>query len=245
MLDYAKSDPEAMPMMRDIFVKNMDWPGAQQLAERLKKSIPPQLLSDAERRALQDEPQPQQAPDPQVLLQQQRLQLDAQNQQAKLQLEQQKAAHEMQLEERRLQLDAHLALNAPKSNGANGGAVVIAGADAGDIGSAVAESVSLGNTELVQSVGAGLAQLGQSVAAGTAALVQGLAGAVSQMGEQLAAQVGAQLAVQAQAVAGLGQEMADAVRAAAEASNAPKTIELKRNSRGELVGATTTVDDDE
>ena len=39
MLDYAKSDPTAMPIMRDIFVKNVDWPGAQQLAERLKKSI--------------------------------------------------------------------------------------------------------------------------------------------------------------------------------------------------------------
>ena len=40
MLDYAKSDPTAMPVMRDIFVRNMDWPGADQLADRLKKNNP-------------------------------------------------------------------------------------------------------------------------------------------------------------------------------------------------------------
>ena len=55
MLDYAKSDPTAMPVMRDIFVRNMDWPGADQLADRLKKTIPPQYLSDKERE--QFEPQ--------------------------------------------------------------------------------------------------------------------------------------------------------------------------------------------
>ena len=49
MLDYAKSDPTAMPVMRDIFVRNMDWPGADQLADRLKKTIPPQYLSDKEK----------------------------------------------------------------------------------------------------------------------------------------------------------------------------------------------------
>ena len=61
MMDYAKSDPTALPVFRDLLVANMDWPGAQQMAERLKKSIPPQYLDADEQ---QGQPQQQQAPDP-------------------------------------------------------------------------------------------------------------------------------------------------------------------------------------
>jgi hypothetical protein len=48
MLEYVKSDPEAMAMIRDLFIRNMDWPGAEEMADRLKRSIPPQLLSPEE-----------------------------------------------------------------------------------------------------------------------------------------------------------------------------------------------------
>ena len=92
MLDYAKSDPAAMPFMRDVFVENMDWPGARQLAERLKRTIPPQVLGPDEQ-GVQPPMQPQ--PDPQIVLQQQRMQLDAQASQQKLQLEQRKTAVHM------------------------------------------------------------------------------------------------------------------------------------------------------
>jgi hypothetical protein len=37
----------------DLFVKNMDWPGADELAERLRKTIDPKLLQDQEDPALQ------------------------------------------------------------------------------------------------------------------------------------------------------------------------------------------------
>ena len=103
MLDYVKSDPAAMPFMRDIFVENMDWPGARQIAARLKKSIDPRVLGPDELGELpQVQPPP---PDPQVVAQQQKMQLDQQSARAKLQLEQQKATHEMQLEEKRLALE--------------------------------------------------------------------------------------------------------------------------------------------
>ena len=43
---------------RDLLVKNLDWPGADELAERLKKTIPPELQDEEEQ---QIPPQVQQA----------------------------------------------------------------------------------------------------------------------------------------------------------------------------------------
>jgi hypothetical protein len=37
----------------DLFVKNMDWPGAQEIAKRLQKTIEPRILEDEEDPALQ------------------------------------------------------------------------------------------------------------------------------------------------------------------------------------------------
>lgn len=56
MLEYFKIDPQAITVSRDIFVKNMEWPGADELAERFKRTIPPQYLGPDE--------QPEQQPDP-------------------------------------------------------------------------------------------------------------------------------------------------------------------------------------
>jgi len=38
--------PEIMGIAGDLVVKAQDWPGAEKLAERLKKAIPPQFTSD-------------------------------------------------------------------------------------------------------------------------------------------------------------------------------------------------------
>lgn len=48
--------PEIMKIAGDILVGNMDWPGARELSERLKKTIPPELLSNDN-----DDPIPPQA----------------------------------------------------------------------------------------------------------------------------------------------------------------------------------------
>jgi len=58
----AQKDPQVMQIGGDIVLKSMDSPGAQALAARWKKTIPPQLLED------------QQAQDPQVMALQQKLQ---------------------------------------------------------------------------------------------------------------------------------------------------------------------------
>ena len=44
MLDLARSVPQAMQNGLDILIRNMDWPGAKELAERLKIMLPPQVL---------------------------------------------------------------------------------------------------------------------------------------------------------------------------------------------------------
>jgi len=42
----VQSNPELWQVIGDLLVKNMDWPGAQQMAERIKRTIPPELLGN-------------------------------------------------------------------------------------------------------------------------------------------------------------------------------------------------------
>lgn len=46
MQDVARSYPKVMDIAGDLFIKNMDWPGAQDIAERIKKTLPPGLADD-------------------------------------------------------------------------------------------------------------------------------------------------------------------------------------------------------
>ena len=69
MLELFKSDPSIIPVAGDILVRNMDFPGSQEVADRLKKMLPPQL---------QDEEDGQ---DPEVKVQQLQGQLQQMSQQ--------------------------------------------------------------------------------------------------------------------------------------------------------------------
>ena len=46
MVQLAKAYPPLMELGGDILISNMDWPAADELAERLKKMLPPQLQED-------------------------------------------------------------------------------------------------------------------------------------------------------------------------------------------------------
>jgi hypothetical protein len=46
MVEMSRNVPILSQVAPDLIVKNMDWPGAQELAERLKKAVPPQFLDD-------------------------------------------------------------------------------------------------------------------------------------------------------------------------------------------------------
>ena len=47
MMESVQAWPQMMEIAGDLVAKAQDWPGAQELAERLKRTIPPQLLEEA------------------------------------------------------------------------------------------------------------------------------------------------------------------------------------------------------
>jgi hypothetical protein len=52
MAQILQGNPELWAVAGDLFVKNMDWPGAQEIAKRLKKMVDPKLLADDDDPAL-------------------------------------------------------------------------------------------------------------------------------------------------------------------------------------------------
>lgn len=48
MIEFIQAYPAAAPLTGDLVAKNMDWPGADQFAERLRKALPPGILSPDE-----------------------------------------------------------------------------------------------------------------------------------------------------------------------------------------------------
>ena len=58
MLQFVQAVPQAAALIGDLIATNMDWPGADQIAERLKRAVPPNILGpDA---VDKDDPQAQQ-----------------------------------------------------------------------------------------------------------------------------------------------------------------------------------------
>jgi hypothetical protein len=46
MTEAVRAYPQLMQIIGDLMIKNMDWPGAQEMAERLRLTLPPQLQND-------------------------------------------------------------------------------------------------------------------------------------------------------------------------------------------------------
>lgn len=46
MMQFIQAFPAAAPVTGDLVAKSMDWPGAEDIAERLKKMLPPELQGD-------------------------------------------------------------------------------------------------------------------------------------------------------------------------------------------------------
>jgi|TARA_R110000824_G_scaffold116455_12_gene267938 hypothetical protein len=46
LVQFVQAYPNAFPMIGDLLAENMDWPGAKQVAARLKKMLPPKLQDD-------------------------------------------------------------------------------------------------------------------------------------------------------------------------------------------------------
>ena len=54
MLQFIQTSPQAATIVMDLVAKNMDWPGADEFAERFKKQLPPNLQPET------DDPEEQQ-----------------------------------------------------------------------------------------------------------------------------------------------------------------------------------------
>lgn len=61
MSQILQGNPQLWAVAGDLFVKNMDWPGAQEMADRLRKTVDPKLLEDQDDPALQAANQQMQA----------------------------------------------------------------------------------------------------------------------------------------------------------------------------------------
>jgi len=44
----TQANPDVFPLIGDLLVKNLDWPGAEEIGERLKAMLPPQALPQGE-----------------------------------------------------------------------------------------------------------------------------------------------------------------------------------------------------
>lgn len=60
MLEVTRAYPNLAQIAGDLLVKNMDWPGAQEFAERIKKTLPPNLIDDRKGPQAEVPPQVQQ-----------------------------------------------------------------------------------------------------------------------------------------------------------------------------------------
>lgn len=67
MLDFLGKNPNAAPYVQDLMVANMDWPGAKEIAERLKKTLPPGFADDGKQKDIPPEAQAQLAQQGQLI----------------------------------------------------------------------------------------------------------------------------------------------------------------------------------
>lgn len=82
MMKFAQALPQQASLIADLIAKNSDWPGSDEIAERLKNALPPQITTDP------DSPEGQQAKQQAAQQQQQQQQMQQQLIQGKIQAEQ-------------------------------------------------------------------------------------------------------------------------------------------------------------
>lgn len=76
MIQFAQAVPQAAAVMADLIALNMDWPGADGIAARLKKIVPPNVLTAAERESLkEDQPEEPNQPTPEQQIQMKELEV--------------------------------------------------------------------------------------------------------------------------------------------------------------------------
>lgn len=98
MMQFMQAVPAAAQAAGDLIARNMDWPGADMIAERLKKALPPQLTEGEEELTPEQQQQRQMAMQQQAQqqeMQQQAIGLEMAEKQAKVQMTQAQAMKAM------------------------------------------------------------------------------------------------------------------------------------------------------
>lgn len=96
MIALGQAYPQAMPIISDIMVNNMDWPGAKEIAARLHAAVPPNILQATEG---------SDGMEPEQVVQQLKMQLQQQGQQLQaLNAHAQQVEQELKLSQQELEL---------------------------------------------------------------------------------------------------------------------------------------------
>jgi len=90
MIEFGCTMPQQAQIFADLIAKAQDWPGADEIAKRLRRTIPQQILED-----------PQAQPSPEMLERQAKAQAEGE----KMQTEQQSKLFELEAQRRKLLLD--------------------------------------------------------------------------------------------------------------------------------------------
>lgn len=119
MIELFKMNPALFQASGDIFFRNSDWDGAQELAERAKKMLPPELKEESpEQAALMQAQQQMQAMGQQLMQLEAQLKEKQNNQAESNALENKKIDLQHQIDQQRLELDREkLALETLKAQG--------------------------------------------------------------------------------------------------------------------------------
>jgi hypothetical protein len=244
MLEYAKADPGALEVMRDLYVKNQDWPGAALLAERLKKTIDPKLLSsDEQEQAAQDPAMQQQAQTNQLTTQ-----IELKGAELKLQkaeAEVMKTQAEVEQTKVETQLKVMQANGKAPAHGSSSQQPVIVASTPGSVQMGLGaeeiyllvESLGRQGQGQTQVIAQGLTQLAQAIGQGNQATAQTIAQSLS---EALAQQGG----LMGQAVAQIGQGNQEVLDAVTHLKK-PRRVVIERDQRGNMVGGRSEIEEDE
>ncbi len=75
MIQFAQAVPAAAAVMADLIAQNMDWPGSDKIAERIKRTIPAEVLSTEEREKLMEDQPEEKEPSPEQQVQMKELEV--------------------------------------------------------------------------------------------------------------------------------------------------------------------------
>lgn len=108
LLAFLQADPSAAPAIRDLVAKFQDWPGSQEIAERLRRTIDPNILGDEQTQQTAEQALAQ-AQAQMGQLQQANAQLEDQLKQAIDYIQGQQAMSEARIEQERIKQETALA----------------------------------------------------------------------------------------------------------------------------------------